>query len=381
MKKLLGSILFVVLLAALPLINGCASTPTPIPAAPTPKSEVSTPKPAASIPKPETSTTKQEATAGQAATVKVGTLAAASDAPIYIALGKGYFKQEGLTVELIPFSGIPQMTPPLSTGELDVGAGIIAASTFNAVDRGVNLKLVADKSSIQNDKFMYGSVVVRKDLIDSGAVKQIKDLKGRKIGVSSLQSGVEALVDFVLEKGGLTIKDVDLVNLSYPDAVAALGNKAIDAAWLIEPAQTTAMEKGVASLWEPGFVQKYTGGVAPGASMVYSDKFAKNVDLGRKFMVAYLRGVRDYMDAFAKGKNKAEIVSILVKDTNMKDPAMYDKVRMTYIDPNGHVDVTSAKMVLDYLKKMGYYTGKLEIKDIVDPQFADYAVQQLGKYK
>ncbi len=394
MRKLVGSVLFVVLLATLPLISGCASAPTPTPAptskpaAPAPKAEAATPKPAAATPaapvtpKPETSASKPAAPAGPLATVKVGTTqGAASDAALYIAMEKGYFEEEGINVDLVNFTGIPQMTPPLSTGDLDVGGGIIGAALFNAVERGINLKLVADKSSVQTGKFMYGSVVVRKDLIDSGAVKEIKDLKGKKIGVSSLQSGVEALVDFVLEKGGLSIKDVDLVTLSYPDAVVALSNKAIDAAWLIEPAQTTAIDKGVASLWAPGSVAQYTGGVAPGASMVYSAKFASNVDLARKFMVAYLRGVRDYIDAFAKGKNTDQVIAIMMKDTSLKDRAMYDKMRMTYTDPNGNVDVTSAQMVVDYMKKMGYYKGNLNAKDLIDPQFAEYAVQKLGQYK
>lgn len=39
------------------------------------------------------------------------------------------------------------------------------------------------------------------------------------------------------------------------------------------------------------------------------------------------------------------------------------------------------QMDFDYLKQMGYYTGKLELKSVIDTQFTDYAVQQLGPYK
>lgn len=373
-----GAIAAAILVLAL-LAAACAAPaapPTPTPGAkPAPSATIAaapSPTPVAKA-APPTPTVKP-------ATVKVGTLGAASDAAIYIGQEKGYFRQEDLIIEVIPFSGVPLMTAPLSTGELDVGAGTLAASLLNAIERGVSLKIVADKSAV-SDQFLYGSLVIRKDLADGGAIKTPKDLKGRKIGLSSVQSGVEANVAFILESGGLTIKDVDLVNIGYPDTIAGLANKALDAGYLIEPFQTQAVERGVAVLWEPGYHHRYTGGVTQGAVVVYSEAFVKNVDVGRRFMVAYLKGVRDYIDAFVKGKNKVEVVSVLVKNTTMKDPAMYDKVNMTYINPNGRVDIQSMKMTLDYFKKMGYYTGKLGIEDIIDNQFADYAVSKLGKYQ
>jgi len=43
--------------------------------------------------------------------------------------------------------------------------------------------------------------------------------------------------------------------------------------------------------------------------------------------------------------------------------------------------VPSIKMDFDYFKQMDYYTGKLELQPLIDTQFIDYAVQQLGPYK
>jgi hypothetical protein len=50
-------------------------------------------------------------------------------------------------------------------------------------------------------------------------------------------------------------------------------------------------------------------------------------EVGRRFLVAYLRGVRDYDDAFNHGKDQDAIVAILTKHTNIKDPAVFQKMR------------------------------------------------------
>jgi len=99
-------------------------------------------------------------------------------------------------------------------------------------------------------------------------------------------------------------------------------------------------------------------------------------------MIGYVKGERDYNDAFAKGKNKSEIVSMLTKHVSLKDPALYDKMRMPYLNPDGKMNMDSLKMDFDYFVQMGYYTGSTKgVDSIVDNQFTDYAVQQLGAYQ
>src|SRR5882757_2326012 len=80
-----------------------------------------------------------------AETVRVGIVGASSDAPFFIADAKGYFAAEGLTVELMPFDSGAKMVAPLGTGDLDAGGGAVSVGLYNAVKRGVGLKIVADK--------------------------------------------------------------------------------------------------------------------------------------------------------------------------------------------------------------------------------------------
>ncbi|MDP2662681.1 MAG: taurine ABC transporter substrate-binding protein, partial [Dehalococcoidia bacterium] len=148
-----------------------------------------------------------------------------------------------------------------------------------------------------------------------------------------------------------------------------------------EPFVTGVVEKGLAVRWPPGATSVFYGGEYQAGALVFSQRFSENADAARRFMLAYVRALRDYNDAFARGKGKDQIVSILTKYTSEKDPAAYDKMQMPYLNPDGAMHVPSMKMDFDYLKQMGYYTGKLELQQLLDTQFVDYASKELGPYK
>src|SRR6266481_9873346 len=81
------------------------------------------------------------AIAAQAADkVAVGTGGSASDAPFYIAYDKGFFKDEGLDVDLIVLDSGAKVIAPLGTGELDVGSGALSVGFWNALVRGIKFR-------------------------------------------------------------------------------------------------------------------------------------------------------------------------------------------------------------------------------------------------
>jgi NitT/TauT family transport system substrate-binding protein len=100
-------------------------------------------------------------------------------------------------------------------------------------------------------------------------------------------------------------------------------------------------------------------------------------------MLAYLKGARDYNDVFTKGSTakKAEIVQILVKNTSVKDSALYDKMVMPGIDPNGRARKASLSTDQDWFLAAGSQKTKADLDKAVDNQYADWAAQRLGTYK
>ena len=75
--------------------------------------------------------------------VAVGTGGSVSDAPFYIAYDKGFFKDEGLDVDLIVLDSGAKVIAPLGTGELDVGSGALSVGFWNALVRGIKFRIVA----------------------------------------------------------------------------------------------------------------------------------------------------------------------------------------------------------------------------------------------
>src|SRR5947209_17902603 len=69
--------------------------------------------------------------------VTVGVTMSTSDAPIYIAERKGFFRDEGLDVKIINFRSAADMVAPLGAGQIDAGAGSASAGLYNAVARGI----------------------------------------------------------------------------------------------------------------------------------------------------------------------------------------------------------------------------------------------------
>src|SRR5712692_9938631 len=175
-----------------------------------------------------------DSSAAEATTVRVGTSNSSSDVAFFIADKKGYFKQEGLSITLTPFDSAARMVAPLGADQLDVGGGAPSAGLYNAVARGINIKIVADKGS-SPPGYGYNPLLVRKDLVDSGKFKNFKDLKGLKVAAAAMGTSPDAILNEALKKGGLKYSDVEVVYMGFPQHVLALQNGEIGRAHVLTP--------------------------------------------------------------------------------------------------------------------------------------------------
>jgi len=309
-------------------------------------------------------------------TVKFGQVGGLSDAAIFLADAKGYFKAQGITFESTPFASAALMVAPLSTNEIQVGGGAPSAGLFNAVDRGIKLTIVADKGSLLPGHG-YEAVVVRTAL--AGKVTSAKDLRGLKVSIASRDIVPEYSLDQYLRSGGLTIKDVDVVPLAFPDMIVALRNGSVDVAVPIEPHVTRIVSEGI------GQIIGRTDATVPNeqtAVILFSEKFAQQRDVAVRFMNAYLQGARYFNDAFDKkdATKRADAVSILAKATNI-DVALFEKMVLPGLDPDGKVNVQSLNSAQQYFVAKGSQTRALDMTKVVDMSFAEEAAKQLGPYR
>lgn len=312
--------------------------------------------------------------------IRFGSPQSISDAGIIIGRDRGYYREVGLDVDTVLLQSGPDIIAPMATGELQMGGGNFNLAFINAVDRGVNMKMVADKGTATAG-FEFVQFPVRRELIDNGTVRNMTDLRGRKVAVASLRAGAEAIANQVLTSGGVGIDEVDLTVMGYSDMLAAFGNGAIDAGVVIEPSLTAGYTRGLMSPWPGGSVASAFGGTYQAGVLYFSGQFAAQTDQARRFMVGYLRGLRDYNDAFVKGQGRDEVIRMLIDGTPIKDPSLYDHMAMAGLNPDGHLFRPSLQIELDYFRGRGYYTGNSTLDQLIDGSYVEYALQQLGPYR
>ena len=313
--------------------------------------------------------------------LRVGVSSASSDVVFYIADKKGYFKQEGLAVNFTPFDSAAKMVAPLGAGQLDIGGGSPSAGLYNAVESGIDIKIVADKGSTPAG-YGFQPLLVRKDLVTSGRFKTLKDLKGMKIAGSAPGSASTSTLNEALKSAGLKTSDVERVFMAFPQHVPALQNKAVDAAMTTEPSATRAVQSGAAVrvMGDDAIYPDHQLAV-----VLYSGQFIKqNPDAARRFMRAYLKGARDYNDALKGGRiagpNANEIIAILVEYTNIKDPQVYRWITPQGTNPDGRVHEASLRNDLAFFKEEGQVKGNVTVEQVLDMQFVDAALKELGPY-
>jgi NitT/TauT family transport system substrate-binding protein len=311
----------------------------------------------------------------------VGTTGSSSDAPFFIADKKGYFADEGLKVKIIRFDSAAKMIPSLGTGDLDVGSGATSAGLYNAAKRGVSIKIVADKA--RNAKgYGFQAILVRKDLVDSGKVKSLKDFKGLKVALSAIGNSESALMDTALRQGGLSFADIEPVYLGFPEHTPAYLNRAIDASLTVEPTTSQILKMGTAV--------KLIGGDDiyrdfQTAVTFYGASFIKNKpEEAKKFMKALVRGMRFYNDSLLDGKiagpTADEVVAILVEYSHIKDSAVHRAIISHAVDPDGYVNVDSLKHAWEFFKDTKQIDGSVPVEDVLDLTFVKDAAKALGPF-
>lgn len=308
--------------------------------------------------------TLKVALAQEAVDVKHGFLPVISFAPNFVAMEKGFFKDEGLKVEFIRFASAGKMMAPLATGEVDVAAGSPSAGLFNAIATGQEYKVVADKGQVRKG-YGYFHIVVRKDLIDSGKVKTVKDLKGMKIANAAKGIVRDYFLDKMAREVGLSIKDFEIVYLDDPKQSLALENKSIDAAITVEPWGARAVKRNIGIIFKKPDEVEATKDVQV-AMIMYSGKFIKEKrQAAQKFMNAYVKGIRYYKE---KGENDKEILDILVKYTGLDAETISSSIPF-YLDDNAVPNVRSLSEFQDWLFENELVTKKVPMDQVLDLSF------------
>jgi NitT/TauT family transport system substrate-binding protein len=311
-----------------------------------------------------------------AQTVKIGDLGILADAPFYIAIEKGYFAAEKVEVSLERFQSASQATAPLSTNQVQVVGGGVSAALYNAFARNWAVRIAMART---RDWPGYSSdtLVLRNDL--KSTVTSAKQLKGKMIGINTPASVLHFMLGRFMESEGLTIDDVQTISMAWPNMAPGMETKALDGGMVVEPFAAQFSAKNISFPFKRAadFMKAPPLEVSV---MLYSKGWTdKNPDQAKAFTLAYMKGVRDYVDAMKGGPKRAEVVEICIKYTSLKDKAMYDKMQWSYMDPNGEISFDGLRDQQDWYAKRGFVATKADVESMVDRRFLDYALDKIGR--
>jgi NitT/TauT family transport system substrate-binding protein len=318
--------------------------------------------------------------AGAPVTVRVALQGAASDAGVFVGLEAGYYRELGLAVEPVIVRAIPDMLPMLISGQVEAAGVGINAGTLNALGRQAGFKLVADKGST-TPGHGFLAWVVRKDLVDSGRFRQDADLHRLTFAITPPVEATQSMVALqrLLRRLDLRLEDLDLRPLPFGDMPAAYAGGAIDSSFLVEPLVSAGEQSGVLARW------RGVDEIAPNLPLgliAYSTRFAEGQpDAARAFMLGYVRAVRTYLDAMDHGRGREQVIAALMRHTEVKDPAVYERMVPAGLHPDGRIAVEELAASIETYRAMGALTEAVEVGRIVDHQFVDHARERLGPYQ
>lgn len=223
-------------------------------------------------------------------TIKVGVIPIVDTAPMHLGVARGFFREQNLDVRLVTVTGGAEAIAQVVSGKLDFAFTNIVSAVL-ARSRGIPLKLVSvgNASTGQEGKDFGGIVVPKGSPITSAA-----QLAGKRVAVNNLKNIGDTSVRSSIRKAGGDASTVRFVELLFPDIPAALAQKRVDAAFLVEPFLTIARDQG-ATLIASNFVD--TAPEVPiGVYITIQRTVTDKADLTRRFIAATRKSLQYAQD-------------------------------------------------------------------------------------
>lgn len=282
---------------------------------------------------------------------------AITELPFKIAQLKGFYRQEGLDVEMILIRGAVGVQA-LVGGSVDYSSA--SGALIAAGVRGLGVKLIFLVSS--KPQF---------DLVSQPQIRSIQQLKGKVLGISSRGGAVDLLTQLILTKNGLTPnKDATLLVVGTPEeTVIALKAGLVSAALFTPPRQLILYREGFNQLAYSGdYMPTYpTGGIG-----VTEEKIKKEPAELLAFIKASLKGLQFYK------QNRPESVEIVSRYLGIKEPALAAQVYDLHVGrlgSSGSADEPWMKGAIEFTKKSLGVAKEIPPNQVFDFSFVEKALR------
>jgi NitT/TauT family transport system substrate-binding protein len=311
--------------------------------------------------------------------VKVAVVSSLGSAPIFVADAKGYFKDEGLDVELVHFDSAQPVAVAVAAGDVDFGSSGLTGAFFTFANNGV-LKLIG-AGTWERPGFQGLGLIASNAAWDSG-VKTIAALKGHSVAITQVGTALHYALYLMLKKYNVDIKDVRVLPLqSNPNVASAITGGQADGALLSSGNAFALINRKSAHLL--GWLGDELGN-AQGDGTYTSTKDANDrPDTVKHFLAAFRKAEQTWDAAFldANGKradqaSAPEMTAIAAKGLGVSQDVV--KLGLPYFDPQARVSVADVQGALDWYYAQGMMKTHVDARKITDFRYAIEAPQSMG---
>jgi NitT/TauT family transport system substrate-binding protein len=303
--------------------------------------------------------------------VKVGISKLIGYPAVPVAIEHGYFKAEGLDVEMVYFDSAQPIAVAVASGDVDFGVAGMSAGFYTLAAQG-QLRLVA--SSGGDAPGFYNLAFLASNKAYDAGLKTPRDLRGHSIAITQVGTSLHYAIGQAAMKEGFAMSDVTVKPLqSNSNVISALTGNTVDAAVLPGAPILMPMQRGEIKLlaWAADVAPNLTGS----AAFVSTKAANTRGDMVKKFMVAYRKGMRDFHDAFVgpdgKRHDEPTAPAMLALMSNFTGVAPEEIERaIPYIDPDGRIDAASVAGQIAWYKSQNLLKGDIKAEDLIDSRYA-----------
>ena len=288
--------------------------------------------------------------------VKVGVFPTASSLPYFVAIERGFFKEQNIEPETIRLIGGPPNIAAMISNQIEAAIVLVTIEAMNANLKKPGVAMYIGVHS-QNKTYQMEQFVVRKGY----SAESLKDLKGARIMSAPGPANVVA-AKAVLAKVGLKEGDYTIDQLDMSQHVNVMTAGTFDAGYTLEPQASTMRKLGVARTLEAGVITKYilgneNGNAFAAGCALTSDFIKGRPDVARRFAAVWKKGI-EFVN-----ENPQEARKYLAKNTLTPEDVV-DTVPMVRYFMAG--DLTAAhkaefQKFIDFSTEVGTVPEKVDI--------------------
>lgn len=290
--------------------------------------------------------------------------------PLHIAREEGYFAAQNLDVEFVQLGRQPDVMAALARGDVDAASGMLTVNELNLAASGARLRMIAAMGKLDPDPCSFTSFVARRETIESGALGEPERVRELRLD-ANITMPFGYFYDEALRPLGLTLEELDWIDLPSPAAVDALASGSIDLTLTSEPFIRMHLSGGGEAVW------KAVGEMLPEyviTMLMFGPRLLdERPDIGERFTVAVLQAIRQYNHG--KTPRNLELVELATGLTP-------DQVREACWAPmtdDARLDPQIFRGYQEWNVRHGLADRVLEEDELFDPRFIDHANRVLSE--